>query len=86
MTPEHFKHKRGNYEKDLIAAKVNFRRNSKAVLKEYFESRPADMPHDVHTGHCCFIHGCKYDDQDCSVVTGKLIQDDSCWYCNDPII
>lgn len=30
------------------------------------------MIHDVHTRHCCRIHGCKYGDADCTVVVNKL--------------
>ena len=37
---------------------------------------------DVHTEHCCIIHGCKYlDDEGCPVVTGKKKQSYQCEYC-----
>ncbi len=35
-------------------------------------------PSDVHTEHCCVACGCKYDDDNCSVVTGKLKQSYAC--------
>jgi hypothetical protein len=34
----------------------------------------------VHASHCCKEHGCKYFDDDCPVVIGKISQ----WYdCED---
>lgn len=40
--------------------------------------RKKDEPKDVHTEHCCAVCGCKYFDENCSVVTGKLKQTYSC--------
>lgn len=37
---------------------------------------------DVHTEHCCITHGCKYGDEDCTVVTGKAIQSYPCEVCS----
>jgi hypothetical protein len=34
---------------------------------------------DVHTEHCCFNHGCKYSNKDCTVKTGKLPQSFGCF-------
>lgn len=43
---------------------------------------------DVHTEHCCALHGCKYGyegpDSPCSVVTGRKPQNHLCESCNDP--
>jgi hypothetical protein len=36
---------------------------------------------DVHTGHCCVLHGCKYGDDDCPVETGAKEQSYSCEQC-----
>lgn len=36
----------------------------------------------VHRTHCCAIHGCKYRDDDCPVVTGEIEQDYLCEDCN----
>ena len=36
---------------------------------------------DVHTEHCCFIHGCKYGDKDCTVTTKKARQSYLCELC-----
>lgn len=33
---------------------------------------------DVHTEHCCTRCGCKYGDEDCSVLLGKQKQTYSC--------
>lgn len=37
--------------------------------------------HNVHTAHCCLEHGCKYNDPDCPVETGKQKQEGSCETC-----
>jgi hypothetical protein len=34
-----------------------------------------------HIGHCCKYHGCKYNDPDCPVSTGKVEQEDICYWC-----
>lgn len=35
----------------------------------------------VHTEHCCAIHGCKYGDESCPVVTGQKTQSFECEDC-----
>lgn len=41
---------------------------------------------EVHRTHCCVLHGCKYGDEDCPVVKGKIKQDFICEQCeNDGI-
>ena len=37
---------------------------------------------DVHTEHCCLKHGCKYGDEDCTVVTGLAPQSYDCEVCD----
>lgn len=42
---------------------------------------------DVHTEHCCDIHGCKYGydafgEKDCTVSTGLKKQSHICEYCS----
>lgn len=44
--------------------------------------RRKKMP-DVHTSHCCIVHGCKYQDSDCTVTTGTEPQQYDCEYCTD---
>lgn len=38
-----------------------------------------DTSRDVHTGHCCARHGCKYrcteDERECSVANGSKVQE-----------
>lgn len=36
---------------------------------------------DVHTEHCCFKHGCKYSDKDCTVQLGIKKQSFPCETC-----
>ena len=41
-----------------------------------------DSNRDVHTEHCCQLHGCKYGDQDsCPVASGRKRQSYPCEYC-----
>lgn len=41
---------------------------------------------DVHTEHCCSIHGCKYgEDSDCTVVRYGAPQSFPCEYCQEAI-
>lgn len=41
---------------------------------------------DVHTGHCCSKHGCKYSykytNDECTVVSGRAPQEHPCEYCD----
>ena len=38
---------------------------------------------DVHTGHCCLLHGCKYgQDEVCTVTTMKAKQESLCETCS----
>ena len=36
----------------------------------------------VHASHCCKWHGCKYGNDDCPVVTGKIDQKYLCEWCD----
>lgn len=40
------------------------------------------MSKDVHTEHCCRIHGCKYASVDCTVMNG-VEQSYPCEQCSD---
>lgn len=37
---------------------------------------------DVHTEHCCAKHGCKYGDEDCTVIMGIAPQSFDCESCD----
>ena len=39
------------------------------------------MDRNVHTEHCCIYHGCKYNDDDCPVASGKQPQSYLCEDC-----
>lgn len=39
---------------------------------------PSESEKDVHTDHCCIVHGCKYGDDACTVTTGRKKQSASC--------
>lgn len=36
----------------------------------------------THATHCCILHGCKYGDDDCPVVKGRLTQVYTCEACS----
>ena len=36
---------------------------------------------DVHTEHCCVVHGCKYVNDECTVATKQKVQSYDCEYC-----
>lgn len=36
---------------------------------------------DVHTRHCCASHGCFYSDENCTVTTGRALQEYLCESC-----
>jgi len=45
---------------------------------------PRNRSHDgVHRTHCCWLHGCKYGDKDCPVVTGEIKQEYPCEDCDN---
>ena len=37
----------------------------------------------VHIAHCCYIHGCKYGDKNCPVVSGEVKQKYLCYDCDE---
>jgi hypothetical protein len=37
----------------------------------------------VHTEHCCVIHGCKYGDPDCPVENRRQRQTHLCEWCDN---
>jgi hypothetical protein len=36
----------------------------------------------VHRTHCCIVHGCKYNNTECPVASGDLVQDYPCEWCS----
>lgn len=52
-----------------------------AERKEAGMRPPVEL--DVHTEHCCVVHGCKYGDDDCPVTTGRKPQSFPCEDCAD---
>lgn len=37
----------------------------------------------AHSTHCCAIHGCKYGDDDCPIVSGEINQKYECQDCGE---
>lgn len=40
---------------------------------------------DVHTEHCCKLHGCKYRDETCTVTSGEKRQSFPCEHCAETV-
>lgn len=40
---------------------------------------------DTHTEHCCLVHGCKYRDPRCPVVSGEKVQSYTCESCSEDL-
>ncbi len=53
-------------------------------LLEIWAGRKAS-PMNVHTSHCCEVHGCKYSDDWCPVATKKMTQQYLCERCEDDV-
>lgn len=72
------------FEKGLEAARNGLERDSNANETRWGEAwlNGFDSHKDVHTEHCCAIHGCKYGDDDCSVATGRKMQSFPCETCD----
>lgn len=47
----------------------------------YVYSKATTLEKDVHTGHCCLSHGCKYDDKNCTVMSFERGQEHGCEEC-----
>jgi hypothetical protein len=43
------------------------------------------MNEGVHEAHCCIIHGCKYDDDNCPVEKGIVPQEGPCEECIEDV-
>lgn len=50
-------------------------------MKKAKKTRKPKFKKDVHTEHCCVIHGCKYGNTKCTVVTRKKPQSFICEDC-----
>lgn len=53
------------------------------LIMEHIGSKPVDQRTDVHTEHCCVVHGCKYRDDNCTVETEQLVQSYPCESCDE---
>jgi len=51
------------------------------VVKKYSELQEKEDKTDIHTEHCCAEHGCKYNDENCTVVNRILEQTFLCEEC-----
>ncbi len=73
------------YEVDgeLIQTTVFTIDDQKTMLEESIRKEQRELA--VHASHCCKWHGCKYGDENCPVVTGKVKQLYTCEYCDDEL-
>jgi len=51
------------------------------LLGLWGDKNPVPGEGDVHTGHCCIAHGCKYEDETCPVEAGAKLQSYLCETC-----
>ena len=73
---------------DRIAGKYwNFSEWSSVEAAAPFSAPASDVVQekDVHTEHCCKVHGCKYGDDDCTVAYGEKTQSHPCEACIDQL-
>lgn len=73
-----------NWEANTAASLPNERKEG-IVSVSVVEAETPEAKKDVHTEHCCLTCGCKYGDDNCSVVTERKKQsyphsDDYCDY------
>ena len=52
------------------------------VLEGALNNEIPEEKYGVHENHCCKEHGCKYSEQQCPVVNGKIEQAFPCEECN----
>jgi len=67
-------------DKDYVDVRRRWRR-----LLEIWAGRKSSE-RNVHTVHCCEVHGCKYGDDWCPVATKKMTQHDLCERCEDDLM
>lgn len=61
---------------EFVGYNKDMRKNNK---KQAQKVRPIKkLLQDVHTRHCCSVCGCKYGDEDCTVVSKMLVQERPC--------
>lgn len=58
---------------------IEFMRTMRMPVRMFTPGPEADK--DVHTEHCCVLHGCKYGDEDCPVVKKTKYQSFACPTC-----
>lgn len=63
--------------------KSSYLKTRRLAIIEIAKNTPVEK--DVHTEHCCKYHGCKYNDENCSVVKGEKRQSVPCESCSDEI-
>lgn len=59
---------------------VTVRLDVMSLAKEVPETRESER--NVHTEHCCLVHGCKYGNDECPVATKKQRQTHLCEMCS----
>ncbi len=66
----------------MSTAKIEAMKNHIAIGA--VKNHEAGVERDVHTEHCCIVHGCKYGKDDiCTVTTKKATQSFPCQSCRD---
>jgi hypothetical protein len=88
---------KGNYmfkelediQKEVVELKEKFRKEITSLLLKrknlIIALGKKQTEKNVHTEHCCVIHGCKYGDPNCPVEKGVLVQSIPCEYCESDL-
>lgn len=70
---------------ELDAQNIEFSLQQRIYINGYnagYNLKDEAFTNDVHTEHCCVVHGCKYnEDESCPVVQGKKPQCRPCELC-----
>jgi antitoxin component of MazEF toxin-antitoxin module len=69
-------HQRSSRVRATLEEKAALLASRQRAAQEDFQEKVG-----VHARHCCKRHGCKYGEDDCPVVKGRVVQDGPCHDC-----
>jgi hypothetical protein len=76
---------RNKFHFTFIVPKANTHFCKNCVLEllknHFFLDQEATISDETHSTHCCIKHGCKYGDENCPVIIGKVPQRFICGQC-----
>jgi hypothetical protein len=81
--------------KDKDATAPHFEGSCRQFKKMYDDTQTDSAPipennlpedWEVHATHCCEIHGCKYNDNECPIVNGRVQRAKDTGWCQEPCL